>query len=251
MKLRVFSDLHLEFGPSWSYTSCGEDAVLCAGDLGAVSICEASIEEVVASVTVPFFYVLGNHDAFHSSYAAAVAFYRSLEKRHSHFHLLHNQAAALGKYRLLGTPLWTDFALRGQETAGAAMNAASRQITDFQSTQGVEGAQHLTPEDLRRWHQEARSFLAAEIAKSTPTIVLTHWGPTGQATPQRFASSELEPYFTSNCEDLFGPNVVLWAHGHTHDFDDRKIGRTRLVRNPKGCPWEGTNLHTGLLVRLP
>jgi hypothetical protein len=42
--------------------------------------------------------------------------------------------------------------------------------------------------------------------------------------------------FISNLGDFImnRPCIKLWTHGHTHDPFDYKIGKTRVVCNPRG-----------------
>lgn len=46
----------------------------------------------------------------------------------------------------------------------------------------------------------------------------------------------------SNLDDLVeASGAVLWVHGHTHASCDYRIGRTRVVCNPRGYHPDGLN----------
>jgi len=45
--------------------------------------------------------------------------------------------------------------------------------------------------------------------------------------------------FASNMEDLiFETGPDLWVHGHIHDSSDYRIGKTRVICNPRGYAHE-------------
>ena len=259
MRLRILSDLHLDQNPRWTFRSHGEDAVLCAGDIGSVCMRDA-VEDLIASCATPFYYTPGNHDAYDGEVWEVLEFYRKLERRHAHFHCLVNETAELGPFLLAGTPLWTNFALDGQDMARVAMLVAERHIKDFNFFTHVrarhgEGGwrrplRRLRPGHLVAWHRQARLFLRQTLALGRPTIVLTHWVPSGDLISPRFFGNPTNPYYASNCEDLMGGNLLLWVHGHTHTFDDRVIKGTRLLRNPLGSRQESTGWVEGLVVEV-
>jgi hypothetical protein len=244
MKLRILSDIHLEFDPQWKLRHYGEDAILCAGDLGSARA-RHLVEALIAGSQVDFYYTPGNHDFYHGQIGETHAFYRSLEKRYTRFHYLVNQTADLGPYVLAATPLYTDFALNGPGTVERSMQIARNCINDFNHMVGVEKEgpggivqKWLEPADLLPWHREARTFLAGVVAQGRPTIVMTHWCPAKETISPQYAGDPANPYFTCDVTELMGPPVVLWVHGHSHSYDDRVIKGTRVLRNPLGYPHE-------------
>ena len=258
MKLRILSDLHLEHDPDWKLRHFGEDAILCAGDLGSARVRQET-EKLIRDSRVPFYYVLGNHDFYHGEIGEVIDYYRFLNRSVRHFHLLHNRTAELGGYLLAGTPLWTDFALFGRNTVESSMEVARRMVNDFrgltqvrdhEASHGGVPSRALRPHDLVEWNAEARRFLMKTIAKGQPTIVMTHWCPSAETISPCYAGDPANAYFTTECRDLMGGKVALWVHGHSHLADDRVINGTRVIRNPKGYPGERSAWHEDLVVML-
>ena len=258
MKLRILSDLHLEQDPDWNLQHFGEDAILCAGDLGSVRS-RPETEALIRRCRVPFYYVLGNHDFYGGEVGEVIDYYRFLNRSIRHFHFLHNRTAQLGDYLLAGTPLWTDFALFGENTINTSMDVAGRVINDFsgriqlrdpEASHGGVSSRELCPQDLAAWNAEARRFLMKTIAKGKPTIVMTHWCPSEETISPCYAGEPANAYFTTECRDLMGGNVVLWVHGHSHLSDDRLINGTRVIRNPKGYPRERSAWREDLIITL-
>jgi len=42
----------------------------------------------------------------------------------------------------------------------------------------------------------------------------------------------------------------LWVHGHVHDSFDYRVGRTRVLCNPRGCGDENRDFNPGLVVEV-
>jgi hypothetical protein len=49
--------------------------------------------------------------------------------------------------------------------------------------------------------------------------------------------------------------VDLWVHGHTHSSFDYKLGKTRIICNPRGYPGTfgdmGNDFNPNLIVEIP
>jgi hypothetical protein len=59
--------------------------------------------------------------------------------------------------------------------------------------------------------------------------------PSLRSTAERFRDKLTTAGFTSNLDALV-ERTDLWIHGHTHDSYDYRIGRGRVVCNPRGYP---------------
>lgn len=255
MRLRIFSDLHLEHDPTWKYVYQGEDVILVAGDLGSCTV-RGLTERFLAALPVPTYFVLGNHDLYGGEVGEVISYYKSLERRLAHFHFLHNQSVPLGRYVLAGTSLWTDFALYGADAVATSMAVAQQAINDFRQAVRIRQASKpsrttwLHPQDLVTWHREARDFLKATMAKRRPVIVMTHWCPSAESIDPVYLGHPLNPYFTTECSDLMGDLVAFWIHGHAHSADERMIKGTRVLRNPKGYPHESSHWDPKFIVEI-
>jgi hypothetical protein len=139
--------------------------------------------------------------------------------------------------RFIGAALWTDFGL--YDDPKISMNDAARRINDFRliSIRDQAGCRRLVPEDTVRLHKAARAFIESELAKpfDGKSVVVTHHAPSPRSIDRKFKGSLLNPAFASNLEDLIERyQPALWVHGHMHDSFDYRIGRTRVVCNPRG-----------------
>ncbi|WP_274534676.1 hypothetical protein [Aureimonas sp. AU20] len=82
-----------------------------------------------------------------------------------------------------------------------------------------------------------------------PTVVVTHHAPTPRSIHPRYEGDVANPAFASDLTDLVarvGPD--LWIHGHVHDSFDYRIGRTRVLANPKGYGDENKAFDQSLVV---
>jgi hypothetical protein len=109
-------------------------------------------------------------------------------------------------------------------------------MTDFHTIAYRSGAR-FTANNARREFLRARRFLTSELAKpfAGPTVVVTHHLPSFRSVPRRFRADVLSAAFASHLDSLVeASGTDLWIHGHTHDSCDYRIGKTRVLCNPRG-----------------
>ena len=110
MRLQVFSDLHLEFGP-FEPVLKKPDVVVLAGDIhdgtAGVKWAKKSFRDC------PVIYVLGNHEFYNHAMPDLIRELRR-EAKGSNVHVLENNAVEIGGFVFLGCSLWTDFQLCAQ-----------------------------------------------------------------------------------------------------------------------------------------
>jgi len=189
--------------------------------------------------------VPGNHEYYGSSLEGAASELKRLCSG-THVHLLDDGEVVLGHVRFVGSTLWTDFELFGNdERKSAAMAAAQRLLRDFSAIRlDSASAGPFTPQAAVMRFQRHAQWLAATLAKPHvgPTVVITHHAPSPRSIHSRFAGSLLNACFVSNAERLLGAErAQLWIHGHTHDSFDYRVGGTRVVCNPRGYARDGVN----------
>jgi predicted phosphodiesterase len=241
MRLWVLSDLHLDLTKGWDLPSPSErpphDVLVVAGDL--ISRMERGVGWLAERVTDrPVVYVPGNHEG----YGADID--RTVEKAKevavgTNVHVLQNDTVVINGVRILGTTLWTDFQLSGDQAA--AMRAAGERMNDYRRIRIGHYARPLRPSDTLLRHSLARSYLAAEFATpfAGPTVVVTHHGVDRACSRPQYAHDIITAAFVSDLTELIEANRPrLWIYGHTHQSDDRMVGHTRLLSNAKGYgPW--------------
>ena len=243
MRLLIYSDLHNEFelfepDPRLCHLA---DVIVLAGDIDLHSrgVEWAKTLPGVAKGT-PVVMVAGNHEFYGGDFDQTLVEMRQAAVG-SNVHVLENDSLILDDVRFLGCTLWTDFQLNGEgEPMHMALEAAQRSITDFYRITAQEmeepTSRRLHPLDTVRRHHHSRHWLAHQltIPFAGPTVVVTHHAPSSRSIAPVFQGGTLSPAFASDLEQLMGPPVALWVHGHVHDSFDYEIVGTRVICNPRG-----------------
>ena len=161
---------------------------------------------------------------------------------------------------ILGTTLFTDFALYGEEHIEEAMAYAKRNMNDFRLVTspgnknyikqedgywfkdwkpgGTCGVRLFTPQDHAYYFKFSYDFLKKKVEKykDRPIIIVTHHAPSPYSISQEYAGNMLNPAFASNLNEFIvnNPQIRLWCHGHVHNHFDYILGKTRIVCDPFG-----------------
>jgi predicted phosphodiesterase len=254
VKVRVLSDLHLEQDEPLAIPYAEADLVVLAGDIhNHAEGLRWAAENFDSSV--PVIYVPGNHEYYDGEFGAMET--AMIDASHSvpNVHFLNNTALIdrYEKWRVLGTTLWTDFALYGTSSAQmrASVEACERVMLDYQGVIQIawpdepDGeARAFSPSDSLALHEQARDWLVQELAKpfGGKTIVVSHHAPLRQSLAKKFANDLSSAGFVSDLPALVRAPVDLWVHGHTHTGFDYAVGGTRVVCNPRGYKDRRTGL---------
>jgi 3',5'-cyclic AMP phosphodiesterase CpdA len=255
MKIRVLSDLHLESDQPEIIPHADADLVVLAGDIHNHAEGLRWAAETIDGA-VPVVYVPGNHEYYDGEFGALEAAMHDAAASVDNVYFLNNATLVdpLGQWRVLGTTLWTDFDLYGndEESRAASIAAAERVMLDYRgliqvtwtagndsSSQGAlqdNTPRNLTPADTIALHHHARAWLEAELA--TPfagkTIVVTHHAPHRRSLAERYADDVVSAGFVNDLPSLVRAPVTLWVHGHTHTAFDYVENGARVVCNPRG-----------------
>jgi predicted phosphodiesterase len=235
MKIRILSDLHLEFSerhPPLELPETGADVVVLAGDIDNGTRAIDWAEQTFPDETV--LYVPGNHEYYERKFSDVTAALRARAADSPNVHLLDNDELVLDGVRFIGSTLWTDFELFGRDAMSAAMLESLKYVVDFRIIHwNSEGL--FTPARSIDLHREAIAFLEDRLAKPHrgKTVVITHHGPHPGSVHPRWAQNLTSAAFVSDLTRLLG-KADLWVHGHTHDSFDYRVKGTRVVANPMG-----------------
>jgi len=232
MRLRLFSDTHLEFHPDGgvafieSLDVRGVDVLVLAGDIAVGADIPRALSLFCARFRdAQIVYVPGNHDYFGCTRDELDGYCAAARATNPNLHTLNCEMVQLGERRFLGAPLW--FEPRDTE------DAWKRRMPDFREI-----------EDLETWvykeNAKARSFFRESLKPGD--IAVTHHLPTHDSVPDRFWDSPMNDFFVSPLDDIIEQGrPALWLHGHTHDTVDYDHGETRIVCNPRGYAPSGIN----------
>ncbi|SDO23190.1 metallophosphoesterase [Vreelandella arcis] len=241
MRLRIISDLHLEFfDGDRVLPDVDADAAILAGDIHRK--CEGLAWARNRFPDTPIIYVPGNHE-FYGTCMPLLREELALEAERLGIELLDNRAVTLNGVRFYGSTLWTDFALyAGDPTRNPEETEAKakRYMPDFKIVQSSPGVK-FTPLASRQLHTEALAWLERELDQpfDGPKVVVSHHAPLHDCVPDQYLGDTLSPAFASHLPQLMG-KMDLWVHGHVHEPVDMLRDGTRIVANPGGYPEEFT-----------
>lgn len=241
IKIGLVSDLHSEFWREGDHRIidliqqrlADADIILLPGDIGV------SAEGIRLARSMfqgkPVYMLAGNHEFYDGDYHAV------LDELHTNsgdnVEFLHKTVAILNidgtTIRIIGTTLWTDFALYGTPE----LSMLQAHINDFRLIR-YQG-RLLRPIDTLEWHEAERQWLLDQVNTKFDglTIVMTHHAPVSFACAPQYLNDAVSPCFESRMEHLLiRPDVALVVWGHTHHCVDRVIDTTRFVSNQTGYP---------------
>jgi predicted phosphodiesterase len=238
-KIRVMSDVHIEFGELPVPTADADVAVL-AGDVHVGFAAAAWADALARQLDIPVVLIAGNHEHYNSlsqgRHLAGIVdgLRKAAAASAGRVAFLERDAAVVAGIRFVGCTLWTDFELYGDP--GKAMAQAEISMNDFRSIAYRPGVR-FTARDACAEFVLGRQFLERELAKpfEGSTVVVTHHLPSLKSVAPRFANDGLNPAFASRLDALVERSgAALWIHGHSHDSADYTLGKTRVICNPRG-----------------
>jgi predicted phosphodiesterase len=236
MKILILSDLHLEFA-SFTPSSDEVDLVILAGDIwkkdqGIYWARETWPHKVII-------YVAGNHEFYNSERNAVLSLLKSAATD-TGVHFLDNDEVVIDGVRFLGATLWTDFLLFGHGRHHDAKMAGMVGLNDFRKIN--EGGLVFNPTDAIALCNTSSRWLKSKLYDEPfegKTVVITHHLPSMKSVADRYKRDLLSACFASNLDELLG-HSDFWIHGHTHDSFDYTENGTRVICNPRGYIYKGT-----------
>jgi hypothetical protein len=246
MKIKLWSDLHLEFRDNQfdhihiPHVDDKETTLLLAGDISIGTESVPFIEEMCKN----FKHVLmicGNHEFFENDiYKLREKFkFWELNEGPNNFHFLDNDWRILDGVRFLGGTMWTDF----KDGDPLVVGAAHRIMADYEEIR-CDG-QKITPSFILREHDRFMDFLLQKFEEpfDGSTVVMTHHSPGNVLKRKGRQGNLVDHAYFADIEELIGHHdkAVLWVHGHTHTSYDYMINNTRVICNPFGYWGEQIN----------
>jgi len=232
--VRIFSDLHLEFGlqPIKKCVDiCSKSRTkytILAGDITNFKQRENCLSKLVSELkplTDKIIYILGNHEYYELGQTKAkdvVGVYRDLCKNLD-INFLENEPLETEDFTFYGTTLWS----KPNYESYSMMNdkysfTSSQEILDI--------------------HQESVFKLGSfinEYQKDQKLVVISHHMPSFKLIDKEYRKyAYLHPGFASELDYLIKYPVSYWIFGHTHRPSDTTINGVRLLCNPHGYPKE-------------
>lgn len=241
MKLYVVSDLHNEFSefdpPRQAIHQA--DVIVLPGDIDLHTRGLDWARDVCGEKRI--IYVPGNHE-YYGAHIRGLCTEMREDARDLEVDFLDNDEVIIGNVRFLGCTLWTDFQLFGPAMSQQCMLAAARVMTDFTVIRSNNGG-CFTPEESVEFHRASRAWLESCLATphEGPTVVVTHHLPSLLSVATRYQNDPVSAAFASPLDDLIRLADV-WIHGHTHDSFDYRLGKCRVICNPRGYQRPGDKM---------
>ena len=243
MRIRIYSDIHLERAP-FAPAAGDADLIVLAGDIANGA---SGIEWARATFTMPVLYLAGNHEYYDGEFESVQ--YAMRAAAGGVVELLDCSRLFVGGVRFLGCTLWTDYSLAPQGERAMVIDDARKLNPDYQKIRF--GARAMAPEDAIALCGRHRGWLAGELAQPFrgETVVVTHFAPHPRSIAPAYAGHRANPAFVVDLEEAMG-TPTLWIHGHTHTCFDYRVRGTRVVCNPRGYPGEQTGFLPDLTVEI-
>lgn len=260
MKICLFNDLHLEFVPFDFPSEDTYDVMVWAGDIFPIKRWLEGDKDVTNHIPrdKPIYYVVGNHEYYHSVFAVA-PLREYLAKEFPNITLLEDEFVRLtDEVVLYGMTMWTNFNDREIE----AMAYAERRMNDYKYIykpilhrniripidSATTAAKHDDSIEMAHAHLRCNRRLRNEEGNKDiyqKFIMVTHHSPLPTKNQNPRDDVLLNPaYIAQDALELMNDHdIVVWCHGHTHEFRDEIYNNTRILSNARG--YEGLEIVNG------
>ncbi len=258
MKIRILSDLHLEFGFLNLPVMEGEDTqvLVLAGDIGlaAKSWTYIPFIEEVSERFQDVIYIMGNHEYYGTSILRGLDKIKEriqFEIGATNVHVVDNQTVHIGDVSFVCATLWADY----NNLDHLCMYHAELWMTDHKKIRNGPSVRDaykskFRAADAAELHRRSRGFIfpnvRAEHENGQKVVVVTHHAPSVLSIAEEYKTGQYAilngAYASKLEEDIFDTHPELMIHGHTHRSFDYELvdeispdgGETRIICNPRG-----------------
>ena len=242
MKIHILSDLHLEIA-DYNVKALEADVIVLAGDIGVGMKGLEWAARLMGRTNAHIIYIAGNHEFYRyemnslrkamKDFCSAPTGWEDDDSEHR-LHFLDNDEVVIDGVRFLGSTMWTDFMLFGEDMMIEAVLEGQQRLNDYHLIQ--LGEWNLRASDTIDLHKASVTWLEHKLTKEKfdgKTVVVTHHLPSELSVADRYKKSLLSACFASKLDRLLG-HSELWIHGHTHDSFDYVSKGTKVICNPRG-----------------
>jgi predicted phosphodiesterase len=268
MKIKLVSDLHLEFSDI-EIPNNGCDTLILGGDIllseSLHDFPEGTDDTVIQShrhvQAIRFrnflkycsqdyknvIYIAGNHEFYHGKFFQGLDTLRETCAQFSNIHFLENSSVTIDDVIFVGGTLWTDM----RDCDPMVMMNAENNMNDYLIIKNDRtGYRAITAIDTIKRHRNTLEHIGVVIDNAPidkKIVVVGHHAPSFQSVDTRYKDNNLNGAYASDLTNfiLDRPRIKLWTHGHMHSKNDYMIGPTRIVCNPRGYHQNGYGENTG------
>jgi Icc-related predicted phosphoesterase len=274
MKIKLVSDLHLEFSDIMIPNDADYDLLILSGDimvaqdmhdhqdenvrtaamlemLGSRQLKAQRFRDFLKRCSFQFphvIYVAGNHEFYHGKFFASIDHLREECAKYPNIYFLENDVKVINDIVFMGATLWTDCNKHDPFT----LHALGDMMNDFRIIRHDQsGYRALKPADIADRHRKTLQYFKTVMEgypQEQKFVVVGHHTPSHMSCHPQYAHDYImNGGYHSDLSDfiLDHPQIKLWTHGHTHHPFDYVIGSTRVVCNPRGYESDGYTEDTG------
>lgn len=247
MKIKVLSDLHLEFSrdDTPDLDPGTGDVLILAGDIvdamAFIHRCDVDLKGVYDRFFKRcvlgydrVFYVMGNHEHYNGEFHETADILR--EHLPEGITLLDNQSAYYQGWHFVGATMWSDFGKGDEKCKEKAENGLNDYNFIFQSYSRNET---ITSDFIQAENTNTIEWFDQAIRTMNGNVfVITHHCPSFKSIDEDYTGSEVITAYASDFEELIRkhPNIKVWAHGHVHSSKCYNVGDCMVYSNPRGYP---------------
>jgi predicted phosphodiesterase len=264
MKIKLVSDLHLEFSDIVIPNDDKSDLLILAGDImtacdlyehknissknvsidvmkkmGTRQCASIRFRDFLDRVSASFenvIYVAGNHEFYNFRWVSTIDVLRDECSKFPNIHFLENDVKIIDDIVFIGGTLWTNM----NKNDPLTLEIAKGMLNDFRVIKDEErGFSRIKPLHTSLRHKHTLNFFQETVEKD-PTknyVVVGHHSPSFLSCHPKYGNDRfMNSCYHSDLSDfiLDHPQIKLWCHGHTHHAFDYLLGDTRIVCNPRG-----------------
>jgi len=277
MKIKLVSDLHLEFSDINIQNTDNCDVLILGGDICVAQdlhdhpeLVNSSDQAAIAAGTGlgrrqqsaqryrDFFkrcsfqfphviYIMGNHEFYNGKFFAGIDYMREELAKYPNIYMLEQDTKVIDDVTFVGATLWTDM----NKGDPLTMHAIEGMMNDFRIIRNDKRSfAPMSARDVADRHARTLSYFRSVLAEQHDRkfVVVGHHTPSFQSMhPMYQAQTLMNGGYHSDLSEfiLDHPQIKLWTHGHTHHPFDYVIGETRVVCNPRGYENDGYSEQTG------
>lgn len=271
MRIKLVSDLHLEFSDVNIQNEHNYDVLILSGDilvaqdlyehpnvnptdhsdidnLGPRQRAALRFRDFLSRVSFQFphvVYVAGNHEFYHGHFHKSIDTLRAECGKFPNIHFLERDTVQIQDVTFVGGTLWTDL----NKGDPLTLHAVRDMMADYKVIRDdAHGYGKLAPIETGRRHKQTLGYIKSVIQEQHDTkfVVCTHHTPSFQSSHEMYSTAQImNGAFHSDLSEFImdHPQIKMWTHGHTHHCYDYMIGDTRIVCNPRG--YEGYEADSG------
>jgi Icc-related predicted phosphoesterase len=266
MKIKLVSDLHLEFEDINIKNDKDYDVLILSGDILVINDLHDHPEEKYSHLDIAALkfgqaraqlfrdflkrcsfqfphvvYVAGNHEFYHGEFHRGVEHIREECAKFLNIHFLERDCQFINGVMFVGGTLWTDM----NKGDPLTQHAISDMMNDFRVIRNDHhGYTKLRPAHVIDRHRKTLGYIQqiVDANKDRKCVVVGHHAPSYQSIGEQYKHDTLmNGGYASDLSEfiLDRPQIKLWTHGHMHQTFDYMIGETRVVCNPRGYESHG------------